>query len=67
LPLLESTKAQELLTYWRDCQLVGFGENVDEETMDQFYDQVVTSRIAEAKTPFGVMIYQRLLHSRKAA
>lgn len=68
MPVLEGTKAEELLTYWKDCHIIGFGECDDmPDLVDKFYTDVVPARIREARTSFGLKIYQRLLLSRKAA
>lgn len=68
MPLLEGTKADELLTYWKDCQIIGFGECDDQpDIVEQFYNSVVPARLREVHTTIGIKAYQRLLHSRKAA
>ena len=66
MPLLEGARATELLSYWKDCQLVGFG-HVDEEAREKVLSDLVPARLAEARTDIGVKAYQRLLGRTQAA
>ena len=64
--MLEGRRAKELLNYWKDCQLVGFG-TVDEEVRNQVFADLIPARLAEARTDIGVKAYQRLLGRTQAA
>ncbi|MFN5083029.1 MAG: hypothetical protein ACK49G_03920 [Brevundimonas sp.] len=59
MPLLESPKAKDLLTYWEDCQsLKQWSPHAD--LVDSFFDELVPARLREAKTPLGVTLNLRL-------
>lgn len=66
MPMLEGLRATELLNYWKDCQLVGFGE-VDPEIREQVLSDLIPARLGEVRTELGVKCYQRLQGRNQAA
>lgn len=60
MPLLEGSKAKDLLTYWEDCQSLREWRQ-HEDLLNSFFDELIPARIREARTPFGVALNHRLL------